>query len=281
MIPGSPEWAAKVTASKVAAILGLSPWDSPLTAWLKMHGDLPSDNGSNAEAKRRGHYLEAGCLKWWADQGEGPRSITAEQPTGLLDDWGAATPDALALDGEDTVLVEAKTDGVEYEWVEVPAHYAAQALWQLACFPDVQRVHFAVLHLGLRFREYVVERDDATITGLIDTCRAFYDTLAADTPPPLSGMACEYEALRKVHPQIDRDAVVVLPDDLVDAYLLDAAHEQRSTATKARVLDAMGTARLAKSTSGQTIARRQPKGDAVTLVRVAAPLPIDTESDAA
>lgn len=281
MQPGSPEWLAKVTASKVSAILGLSPWDSPLTMWLRMHGDLPEDT-SNADAKARGHYLEAGVVAWWLDQGEHLRSIVSTQPSAIIGDWAAATPDALAYDGDDLVIVEAKTDGKDWEWLVyaedgtivpgVPDHYAAQACFQLAAFPEALRVHFPVLHKGLAFREYVVERDADTIAAVVAACREFYDSLAADTPPPLSGMACEYEALRRVHTGIDKGAEAVIPDDLAAA-LASAYHAEKALGgLKATVLDLMGTAQYAVNESGQKVARRQAKGDAIALY-VTAPAP--------
>ena len=108
--PGTAEWAAKVTASKVAAILGLSPWESPYSMWLKMRGDIPADDGSNQAAKSRGHYLEDGIIRWWADQ-HPARDIEETQPSALLDDWGAATPDATiakvqALPGLNAVVIK-------------------------------------------------------------------------------------------------------------------------------------------------------------------------------
>ena len=38
MEPGSASWLRQVTASKVAAILGVSPWHSPLSMWRLMKG---------------------------------------------------------------------------------------------------------------------------------------------------------------------------------------------------------------------------------------------------
>lgn len=283
LTPGAPEWCARVTASKVAGILGLSPWDSPLRTWHVMAGNLPSDDGNNADAKARGHYLEAGCLAWWLDQ-KPNRSIIGTQVTSTLGDWAAATPDAHAYDGDDLVLVDAKTAATDDHWTdtEPPAYYFASSLWQLACAPEAKRVHLAVLfgRPRLSFREYVIERDDALIAGLIDECRTFYDTVQAGQEPGLSDMACDYDVIRTVHPDIDRDGVAVLPDDLVTDFLTDAAHEKRAPVTKAAVLAAMGTARLAKDSLGRTVARRQPKGDAVTLVRVAPPIDL-TESETA
>ena len=45
--PGSPAWTRRITATKVAAILGVSPWDSPRSMWAKMRGEMPE--GMDAE----------------------------------------------------------------------------------------------------------------------------------------------------------------------------------------------------------------------------------------
>jgi len=250
-----------------------------------MAGNLPADDGNNADAKARGHYLENGVLDWWLDQNP-LRTEVQRQATFTIGDWAAATPDMLATDFDgETVLVDAKTAATDDHWTdtEPPAYYFASSLWQLACAPEAKRVHLAVLfgRPRLSFREYVIERDDALIAGLIDECRTFYDTVQAGQEPGLSDMACDYDVIRTVHPDIDRDGVVLLPDDLVTDFLTDAAHEKRAPVTKAAVLAAMGTARLAKDSLGRTVARRQPKGDAVTLVRVAPPIDLTHERPAA
>jgi predicted phage-related endonuclease len=275
MIPGSPEWSRLVTASKVAAILGLSPWDSPRTMWHKMRGDL-GDDLRNVDAKARGHYLEAGVIDWWRDQRQPEYGVG--QVTCLLDDWGAATPDLMGVDAQgNEYVMDAKTAATADDWGdpgtdEAPAYYVAQSMWQLACSPGASVAYIAVLfgRPRLGFAEYVIQRDDELIADIVSQCREFYDSLASDVPPPLSDAVCEYDAIRKVHSDIDRDAEVTLPDDLAARYLLDLAHAERATATKAHVLDAMGTARIAKRSDGLIVARRQPSRDAVTLARVAA-----------
>jgi len=282
MKPGSPEWVRLVTASKVAAILGLSPWDSPRTTWHKMRGDLPSEDGNNADAKSRGHYLEGGVLAWWADRhglAAGDPIHLTQQPRLTLSNWGAATPDAMGMDDGhgNAFVMDAKTAASADDWGtpgtdEAPAYYAAQAMWQLACHPTASVAYIAVLfgRPQLEFAEYIIERDDDLIASIVLRCKAFHDSLTDDdAAPALSDHVAEYDAIRKVHADIDREAVAVIPDDLAHRYLTDLAHAERADATKARVLDLMGTARLAKTESGLFLARRQPKGQAVTLVRTA------------
>ena len=202
-----------------------------MRTWHVMVGNLPSDDGNNADAKACGHYLEAGCLAWWLDQ-KPNRSIIGTQVTSTLGIGPPPPWTAHAYDGDDLVLVDAKTAATDDHWTdtEPPAYYVASSLWQLACCPDASRVHLAVLfgRLRLSFREYVIERDDALIAGLIDECRTFYDTVQAGQEPGLSDMACDYDVIRTVHPDIDRDGVAVLPDDLVTDFLTDAATSART-----------------------------------------------------
>lgn len=277
MIPGSPEWARVVSASKVAAILGLSPWESPRTMWHKMRGEIPSDDGSNAEAKGRGHYLEDAILGWWVDQHH-DRSLGGKQVQLWHEDWAVATLDATGEDEHgNEVVVEAKSAASDDDWGrpgtdEVPAYYAAQVMWSMHIAG--RQIAYVPVLFGrprLAFAEYVIEYDEALAQAIVSQCRAFYDSLSDDTAAPaLSDHVAEYDAIRTAHPDIDRDADATIPDVIAHRYLLDLAHEQRAAASKARVLDAMGRARRAISESGLVVARRQPKGDAVTLVRVAA-----------
>lgn len=268
--PGSPEWARVVTASKVAAILGLSPWDSQRTLWHKMNGDVPWDDGKNHDAKSRGHYLEAGVIAWWTDRAD--RTITATQAHGTLEDWGAATPDAIGTDEHGrTFVLDAKTAASDDDWTDEdgnpypPPYYLVQSLWQLACFPDAEVAYIATLFgPRLRFAEFAIERDQPLIDEVIAQAREFYDSLSGDVPPHLSGHPAEYDVIRKAHPEIDRDASVELPREVALAYLSAKDGEKRLPIEQATVLDLMGRARLA-TCGGVTIARRQPSKGAVAL----------------
>jgi predicted phage-related endonuclease len=267
--PGTPEWCALVTASKVPALLGLSPWDSPLSMWLKMAGRAPWD--AESQAMRRGNMLENAVLDWWL--ADNPNVSEMErQPWHQLQDetWCGATPDmrVIGADGEPE-FVDAKTttDDEEAWWDGPPAHYLTSSMWQLAMAPHVQRVRLAVLFgRRLTLRTFTVERDDELCGALIDRAREFHLSLAADEPPPLSGMACEYDAIRKAHPEIDRGETATIPADLAAEYVTAYRATKALPAIQAAVLDAMGRAQYAADPDGNRIARRQPSnGDAVAL----------------
>lgn len=284
--PGSAEWARIVTASKVAGILGVSPYDSPLSTWHKMRGDV-TDPPRESAAMSRGNYLERGVLAWWTDRHRDDYYDVREQYYAVRDNlpWAAATLDGLAIQRDGTcAVVEVKTTSRMDEWGqpgtdEIPVHYLTQVYWQLAMVPEAHRAYVAVLGPFLDFHEYVVERDETIQADLIERCAAFYESLSGDTPPPLDDHVATYDTLRALHPEIDRGEAVEVDADLAAEYVT-ACHDEkaataRARAAKAAVLNAAGRAQYVTS-AGVRIARRQPGKYGVSLIATAKPADMET-----
>lgn len=270
MAPGSDQWRRTMTASKIPAMLGLSPWESPRSLWHMMHGDIDPDAGN--DYTRRGHYLEPAILDWWVDQHVGAVTDWGTQPTFHLGDWAAATPDAvcdLTEGGADRpVLVEAKSTA--QEWDQLPAYYLAQVIWQMHV-SGIGRCHVPTLGPRLRFTEYVVDYADyAEDAQLIEAqAHAFYDSLTNDEPPPLDDTVATYDAVRKLHPDIDPGVEVELDGRLALSltFAVEQAKYWERTARghRSSVLEAMGRAQYA-SYNDVLVARRQAHGDDIRLV---------------
>lgn len=283
MTPGSPEWAKLVTASKVAAILGVSPWESPRSVWHVMKGEVSAE--SDSEVKRRGHYLEPAILAWWRDQHPDYEGWDSQHEF-TLGDWAAATPDENGeLDGE-AVLVEAKSAAYDDDWGDpgtdaIPAYYLTQVYWQMHV-SGIHRCYVPIITSRLRFAEYVVDYDPAIGADLERRMRAFYDSLSADEPPDLDDTVATFNAVRKVHPEIERgDSVELTEREARDLVLWcdELKHTEKSVRlAKSTVIDRMGRAQYATH-NGVRIARRQPRGDDVTFVVIAKPA--DLEENAA
>lgn len=277
--PGTPEWVRIVTASKVAAILGVSPWSSPRAVWHEMRGDVAYDSEAT-KVQARGHYLEAGILAWWRDQH--PELVEVEtQPWCSTVEWGGSTPDlrATTVAGE-VVIAEAKTAANDDEWGvehtdEIPTHYLTQAYWQMAMDPAARRVYVPVLTNYLRFAEYVVERDDDVIADLVARCHRFYLSLSDDVPPRLDDHQATVDVLRRLNPDIDRGVDVLLDRATAAEWVAAGADlkdaEARERAVRAVVLERMGRAQYAITASGLKVARRQNAAHGVSLVRTAKP----------
>jgi len=275
LTPGSPEWNRRVTASKVAAILGVSPFESQRSVWHLMRGDL--DRPDASDVQRRGHYLEPAILAWWQDQH--PELVVRPQPSYALGDWGAATPDLEAYDEstEAYALVEAKSAARMDEWGlpgtdVIPAYYLVQCYWQMHV-SGIHRCYVPVIGPYLRFEEYGPIEYDATIGAELERrCKAFHDSLSGDEPPDLDDSVATYEAVRRIHPDIDKgEAVEVASADAREyvSALLEHEHaERRARLAKSRMHEAMGRAQYAEC-AGVRLARRQPNKSGVSLVRVA------------
>lgn len=283
--PGSPGWLRLMTASKVAAILGVSQWDSPRSMWHKMRNELPAEPQSTVQS--RGHYLEPAVLAWWADEHGVDRSNGAlwrNHPLYVMDGWAAATPDAEAyLDG-DVVLVEAKSARELEEWGvpgtdEIPTKYLFQCYWQMHV-SGVHTCHVPIIGTFLDFATYVVTYDREIGLALEKRCIEFYESLQADQPPALDDSSATYDALRKLYRTID-DSSTEIPVDTAREYIeaLNARKdaEARERAAKSTVLDLLGETRFA-TCGGVKVARRQANKTGFQLNQVAkstADLPIE------
>ncbi len=294
MIPGSDEWNRLVTASKVAAILGVSPWESPRSVWHRMRGDLPREEQTTAQS--RGHYLEPAILAWWRDQHPEYRHVDSQHEY-LLDDWAAATPDALAIwggsrvdapEGRERVLIEAKSTNSLDDWGDpgtdaIPDYYLVQVHWQLHV-SGLSRCYVPVIGPRLQFAEYVVDAMPKYGALLEKRMREFYDSLSADEPPPLDDSLATFNAVRRVHPDIEAGAEVEIPEgharELLSAVLdLDDA-EARTRLAKSVALEAIGRAQYL-TCNGVRIARRQPNKSGVSFVALPKNLPLLTEQELA
>lgn len=279
-LPGTAEWASKVTASKVAAILGLSPWESPYAIWHLMAGNIPP-----AEQNRhmqRGNMLENAVLDWWLIDHPEVTEV-ARQRWYPLEGWAGATPDMdVTGPSGDLELVDAKTISTDEAWAdEPPVHYLASSMWQLACAPEAKRVHLAVL-FGRPFdlRTYTIERDDDLIAQIVAQCSTFYDTVRTGDMPDLDDTVATFNAVKAMHPLVDDTDVEISPTMAVD--LASWQHQWKSCeaplrAAKSAVMEAMGNARYA-TCNGVRVARRQPDGpDRTKFIVVAKPgdLPVE------
>ncbi len=290
MTPGSPEWLRLMTASKISAVVGLSPWESRFSLWHRMAGLIPPDPDS--DVKRRGHYLEPAIVAWWADQHpdwyvtDGGTSLHSE------DKHFAATPDRMvAKEGDPHWLrcLEVKTSNSDDQWGaegtdRIPPHYFVQCQWQMEC-TGTRVCHVALLDAWLTFREYVVEYDPQEAAGLRAEAAAFMDSLpwgSKPQRPDLDAHGATYQAVRQLHPKVEnRD--VELEDWLGINYCeaQSGLRDARREATRMTILvtEAMGTARRARYL-GRTVATRQAKRDGTPYLVAGRNLPTFTEEPA-
>lgn len=249
--PGSAEWLRYMTASKIAAVVGTSPYESRFSLWHRMAGNVPPQE-QNA-AMTYGHYLEPVLLRWFADQH--PELPVAPGRWVERDGWAGATPDGIT-EG----LVQCKTSRLSWEWEQgVPPGYYDQCQWEM--WVTGERVCYLVADIAMEFREFVVERDDDRIAYLVAEARAFMDSLAAGEAPALDGSMETYLTVRQLHPEIDPEDAEI-PERLA-VHWLDARESlamwtETERRLKSEIGEAMGNARRA-TWNGHVLFTRQSK----------------------
>lgn len=291
LTPGSANWASRVSPSKMAAIIGISPWDSQRSMWHKMRGELPPV--AETPAMERGTLCEPAVLAWWRKHNK--HEGWEDQPSFTVGDWFAATPDARTTTHGEPVLIEAKTASADAldTWGapgtdEIPDYYLTQVYTAMEAAHrngvPVARTHVPVLGgRRLEFFEYVVEYDAAIGAELFERGKAWHDSLALEVPPPLDDSVATYNAVRAIHPEIDRGEVVEIdPAVAVDLVEINAEIKRLEGGlrlAKSTVIEAMGRAQYA-ALNNTYIARRQPRGEAVTFVITGKPEQLNSEKEA-
>lgn len=265
--------AAGIGASEIAAIVGLSPWESHFSLWHRKAGLIGPLEVN--EQMSWGHYLEPAIAKRFAD--EHPDLLVKRTGTwrSRMRPWQLANPDRLAYPGK--VPVEVKWAPYSDGWGEsgsdeIPVYYRCQVQWQM----DVMGAEFAYVAalVGSEYREYVIAYDPEDIEVLRKAGQEFMDSLAAGEPPDIDATAHTYRVLKERHPEIDGS------DQEIDAALADWYRRSRRELAEAEtdaglaknfVLAAAGTAKYVVH-DGERIARRQPgRGGKVALYEVKPP----------
>ncbi|NUQ95338.1 MAG: hypothetical protein HOY79_01810 [Streptomyces sp.] len=254
--PGSPEWhaarAAGIGGSEIAAVLGISPYESRFSLWHRKKGLVTPVEETDVMYWGKRH--EPTICDEFARQHDGWQLRPAPTYAAAGRPWQIANPDRLIVDdfGDTTAILEAKTARDDTGWGEegssdVPVHYRAQCLWYLDVL-GVDRCHVAVLIAGCDYREYEIEADDDEAYMMRTAAQAFMRSLTASERPPIDGHDATYQTIRELPEGLD-DVDVEIPTALRDRFhaAQDAfwAAEDELTACKGELLDAIGTGRRA------------------------------------
>jgi putative phage-type endonuclease len=256
--PGSPEWHAArlrgVGASEIAAVVGLSPWESAWSLWHRKAGLVGP--AAETDLMLAGNDFEPAIADRYALRHPEETVTRTGSWRSTARPWQLANPDRL-IDGHTPLEVKFSPfgdgwgeDGTD----EIPIYYRCQVLWQM----DVLDVDHGVLFAWVSgtYREYRLKRDGDAVDD-IALLRAAAETFWASlptaenpdgTPPALDDSDHTLRVVREMAPGVeDREQIVpaALAADWRAARVdLDQA-ERRKRLLDTRLLFAMGTARRA------------------------------------
>lgn len=272
LVPGTPEWDAArrgecITATEIAAVVGLSPWMSRFTLWHKKAG-LPTPRFETNPAMEWGTRLEDAIAEKWAEEHMDATDIVSAGTWAHRDrPWQRATPDFMytplvgwmVAPGTVPELLEIKTSPTGDSWENgVPVYYRCQIQWQLDTL-GLPRCWVALLVGGHDYREYVVDYDPDEAALLRDAAQAFLHDVRHGVRPPIDSATDTYQTIRAQFTERD-DIEVQIPAELADRYEAAGAAQKAAEADRrqaaAEVLDAIGTGRWAIDPTGRRVAQR-------------------------
>lgn len=270
--PGTPGWVKTLSASKVPAMLGLSPWQSPFALWHQMRGDVEADP-IDPHLNRFGHLAELMLGPWW-EQEEPGRVLGAHDVTYRNSAGWIATLDWEGTDEDGPCIIECKTTRNLDDWADedgdpaVPAHYEAQVMFQMGV-SNIHRAYVLVLGPFHQVETYRLDFDPDLWEALEYRAHEWMHSLETGEAPDLDDTVSTWRAMRKLHPDIERGAEVEIDTTLATA-ILDAKHELEDAEQKMRahqivVLDLMGRAQKL-TCNGEKIADRRNGAHGVNLV---------------
>jgi putative phage-type endonuclease len=233
-----------IGSSDVPAILGISPWVTPMDLWLVRTGRA-EPQAENA-AMAMGSALEPVILKLASDRLEARVVSPSSTFVGAKPHHRANIDGMVGQAKRGAPIVEAKTSGRADDWGddgtdEVPEHVRAQVLYQMACSSS-DRAWVAVLlgDRGLRFQLHRVEWDADYAAHIIDRVDAFWGRVMTDTPPDAVASIEVAKRLRKDDsPTVDIDPGLFVADESARKAL--AAAQEVADAARSRLMVALGS----------------------------------------
>lgn len=271
--PGSAEWLSIITPSKVAAILGVSRWESPFRLWHRMKGNVPPEPPK--DIFNVGHAFEAALAELWKLENPGWQLSPGEVQ--IRNDFGfptLATLDRRARRGRARKAVQFKTARKLEEWGDfgsdqAPADYVAAEQWEMHVTGYTkQPAELMVMGPFFEHFTYRIPYEPYLCMTIEQRCREFVDSLQADEPPDLDDSVPSYECVRQLHPEIEDREVQIDPE--LAAEYLDAARSHKESETrlrglKTRVLDVLDGGHIALAGTYKVADRRPAKGGNVAL----------------
>lgn len=263
----TPEWyearRERVSASEIAAILGLSPYVSPFDLWWQKR--TGSDSQSESKGMRRGRRHEPMIIEDFEEEHPEFRVL----PSGLIVNnarpWQVCTPDGLVYEEagdhegpfvEPVAVIECKTDGDRSAWGEegtdeIPVQYRCQVLWQLDTLG--LNVAYVPVWFGVEYKEFVVEYHEADVLLMREAAEQFLADVREDRQPDIDAHTATRRRLKHLHPKLT-DETAEIPATLVRQYqrakrLRDAAQERMNLAEN-RVRALIGSAAKAEFIDG-------------------------------
>lgn len=238
-----------IGGSDASSILGINPYKSAYALWAEKSGRITPDDISGKESVRIGNDLEEYVARRFTEKTG--KKVRRENFTIFRDDmpFAHANYDRIIV-GEKAGL-ECKTTNAlqlsKFKNGEFPANYYCQCVHYLMV-SGLERWYLAVLVLGIEFKVFCIERDEAEIEALRNAEYQFWQLVKTETPPEIDGSLSTEEALNMEFSKKTLDNVEIdLTCCATDLSILDECTNQirlledRKAAAQCRIMKNMGS----------------------------------------
>lgn len=180
-----------IGASEVSAVIGVNPWESPFSLWLRKTGQIsPLEEN---QAMRLGHLLEPVVVSLW-EEATGWKAVKASAKDIIYQDpehpWRKVTPDRIAYEIDENgkkhkCLLEIKSSQKDFDPDDLPVYYLCQVQYQMHV-TGIHVCYLCWLVRGLTFGYARIEYDKDFANFLIEKVDAFYlDNVKGGKEPEL------------------------------------------------------------------------------------------------
>ena len=163
-----------IGASEVGAIIGVSPFDSPFSVWLKKTGQINPEPEN--EAMLMGHLLEDAVAKRWEIE-TGQKVIKASAADVIYahpeHPYMRVTPDRIVKGRKK--LLECKTTANQVDRDNIPAHWVAQVIYQ-QYVTGIHDADIAWLVSGRGFGYANIPYDEELAEFIAESVKSFWNT---------------------------------------------------------------------------------------------------------
>lgn len=253
--------------SEIAAVVGLSPWQSPYALWRRKHGDIPEQRETRGMSW--GKRLEPVVAGYFSELHP---EFTPRSGAMYRRGFQIGSPDLMLLDAsaEVVALLEVKTADAHDAWSwgpdgtdEIPPYYRCQVLWYLDVL-QLPLAYVAVLIGGNDYREYIIYSSVREQAWLRWQGRKFWKSILEHRPPPLDESVHTYEAVRQMHPSINPTDSIEIDIETYESWRDADAETKRLKGvinlSRSRISEEMGEARYGLNFGEKVVIRQSTKG---------------------
>jgi putative phage-type endonuclease len=173
-----------IGGSDVAAIMGVSPWKTPLDIYLEKIQPIPEDIDLSKQQNRlkRGKRLEKYILEEYAER---TNQVLEEGKEIIHPDYPFLKGNIDAYVKDDFIIVEAKSSGgIPSSWEdEIPLYYKTQAAYY-AMLASCDKVDIPVLFTGWNYECFTYDRDFDFEDQILQACLKFWNEHVLKKIPP-------------------------------------------------------------------------------------------------